>query len=88
MQEYVEAATLCKFCKTGTLLNLDEMNATLLPLSDPSQEPLQINVLDYLLGVIPKSIVLCSWCCVMQSAEEEENGHLYIMPATMDKTIS
>ena len=52
VQEYVEAATLCKFCKTGTLLNLDELNATFLPLSDPSVEPLQINVLDYLLGVI------------------------------------
>ncbi|XP_041014156.1 translin-associated protein X [Juglans microcarpa x Juglans regia] len=51
VQEYVEAATFCKFCKTGTLLNLDEINATLLPLSDPSFEPLQINVLDYLLGL-------------------------------------
>ncbi|XAR65315.1 hypothetical protein NMG60_11009400 [Bertholletia excelsa] len=51
VQEYVEAATLCKFCKTGTLLNLDEINAALLPLSDPSHEPLQINVLDYLLGL-------------------------------------
>lgn len=51
IQEYVEAATFCKFCRTGTLLNLDEMNATLFPLSDPSLEPLQINVLDYLLGV-------------------------------------
>ncbi|CAO2828350.1 unnamed protein product [Amaranthus hypochondriacus] len=51
VQEYVEAATLCKFCKTGTLLNLDELNATFLPLSDPSLEPLQINVLDYLLGL-------------------------------------
>ncbi|PRQ42619.1 putative Translin family [Rosa chinensis] len=27
------------------------MNATLLPLSDPSLEPLQINVFDYLLGL-------------------------------------
>lgn len=52
VQEYVEAATLCNFCKNGTLLNLDEINATLLPLSDPSLEPLQINILDYLLGVI------------------------------------
>ncbi|KAG2702553.1 hypothetical protein I3843_06G088800 [Carya illinoinensis] len=51
VQEYVEAATFCKFCKTGTLLNLDEINATLLPLSDPSFEPLQINVLDYILGL-------------------------------------
>ncbi|XP_038885503.1 translin-associated protein X isoform X2 [Benincasa hispida] len=51
VQEYVEAATLCKFCKTGTLLSLDEINATLLPLSDPSLEPLQINNLDYLLGL-------------------------------------
>ncbi|XP_011009559.1 PREDICTED: translin-associated protein X isoform X2 [Populus euphratica] len=51
VQEYVEAATFCKFCRTGTLLNLDEINATLLPLSEPSVEPLQINVLDYLLGL-------------------------------------
>lgn len=52
MQEYVEAATFFKFCKAGTLLNLDEINAALLLLSDPSLEPLQINVLDYLLGVM------------------------------------
>ncbi|KAK9059983.1 hypothetical protein SSX86_020687 [Deinandra increscens subsp. villosa] len=51
IQEYVEAATLCKFCTAGTLLKLDEMNSMLLPLSDPSCEPLQINVLDYILGL-------------------------------------
>lgn len=51
VQEYVEAATFCKFCKSGTLLNLDEINATLLPLSEPAFEPLQINVLDYILGL-------------------------------------
>ncbi|XP_020547247.1 translin-associated protein X isoform X1 [Sesamum indicum] len=51
VQEYVEAATLCNFCKTGALLNLDQINASLRPLSDPSVEPLQINVLDYLLGL-------------------------------------
>ncbi|XP_077242300.1 translin family protein [Tasmannia lanceolata] len=51
VQEYVEAATLCNFCKSGSLLNLSEINTSLLPLSDPSLEPLQINVLDYLLGV-------------------------------------
>ncbi|MQM01280.1 hypothetical protein Taro_034031 [Colocasia esculenta] len=51
VQEYVEAATLCRFCKAGTLLNLDEINANLLSLSEPSTEPLQINILDYLLGV-------------------------------------
>ncbi|CAL1360107.1 unnamed protein product [Linum trigynum] len=51
IQEYVEAATFCNFCRNGTLLNLDEMNATLLPLNDPAHEPLQINVLDYLLGL-------------------------------------
>ncbi|KAL5761579.1 hypothetical protein ACOSP7_017843 [Xanthoceras sorbifolium] len=51
VQEYVEAATFCKFCRTGTLLNLEEINATLLPLNDPSLEPLQVNVLDYLLGL-------------------------------------
>jgi predicted translin family RNA/ssDNA-binding protein len=51
IQEYVEAATFCSFCKSGTLLKLDEINNTLLPLSDPSLQPLQINILDYLLGV-------------------------------------
>ncbi|PIN16091.1 Translin-associated protein X [Handroanthus impetiginosus] len=51
VQEYVEAVTLCNFCKTGSLLNLDEINASLRPLSDPSTEPLQINVPDYLLGI-------------------------------------
>ncbi|KAK3163502.1 hypothetical protein QOZ80_1AG0004530 [Eleusine coracana subsp. coracana] len=51
VQEYVEAATFCRFCKTGTLLTLTEINESLLALSDQSVEPLQINVLDYLLGV-------------------------------------
>ncbi|CAK8561717.1 unnamed protein product [Lathyrus sativus] len=51
IQEYVEAATFCSFCKNGALLKLDEMNDTLLPLSDPSLQPLQINILDYLLGL-------------------------------------
>ncbi|KAE9597935.1 hypothetical protein Lal_00029604 [Lupinus albus] len=51
IQEYVEAATFCNFCKSGTLLKLDEINNTFLPLSDPSIEPLQINILDYLLGI-------------------------------------
>lgn len=59
VQEYVEAATFYKFCRTGTLLHLEEINSTLLPLSDPSLEPLQINVLDYLLGVI-YSILNCT----------------------------
>ncbi|KAG4987380.1 hypothetical protein JHK85_030363 [Glycine max] len=51
IQEYVEAATFYGFCKSGTLLKLDEINKTLLPLSDPSLDPLQINILDYILGV-------------------------------------
>ncbi|XP_073302641.1 uncharacterized protein [Primulina huaijiensis] len=51
VQEYVEAATFCTFCKTGGLLDLNEINASLMSLSDPSVEPLKINVLDYLLGV-------------------------------------
>ncbi|KAG2587873.1 hypothetical protein PVAP13_5NG177600 [Panicum virgatum] len=46
VQEYVEAATLCRFCKTGTLLSLAEINDSLLALSDKSVEPLQINVAD------------------------------------------
>lgn len=52
VQEYVEAATFCNFCKTGGLLDLNEINASLMSLSDPSVEPLKINVLDYFLGVI------------------------------------
>ncbi|CAM8979936.1 unnamed protein product [Rhodiola kirilowii] len=51
VQEFIEAATFCRFCKTGTLLKLEEINADLLPLSGPSIEPLQINILDYLLGL-------------------------------------
>lgn len=51
VQEYVEAATFYQFCRTGTLLNLDEINATFAPFSDPCIEPLQINILDYLLGL-------------------------------------
>jgi len=51
VQEYVEAATFYKFCLSGTLCTLDEINTTLVPLSDPSLEPLQINILDYILGV-------------------------------------
>lgn len=51
VQEYVEAATFYKFCLSGTLCTLDEINTTLVPLSDPSLEPLQINILDYILGL-------------------------------------
>ncbi|CAM9001276.1 unnamed protein product [Rhodiola kirilowii] len=51
VQEFIEAATFCRFCKTGTLLKLEEINADLLPLTGPSIEPLQINILDYLLGL-------------------------------------
>ncbi|PKA58489.1 hypothetical protein AXF42_Ash008776 [Apostasia shenzhenica] len=51
VQEYVEAALFCRFCRTGTVLGLNEINATLVPLSHPSDEPLQINVLDYVLGL-------------------------------------
>ncbi|XP_020586877.1 translin-associated protein X isoform X2 [Phalaenopsis equestris] len=51
IQEYVEAATFCRFCRNGSLLDLNEINATLLPLSDQYDEPLQINPLDYLLGL-------------------------------------
>ncbi|CAH8383392.1 unnamed protein product [Eruca vesicaria subsp. sativa] len=51
VQEYVEAATFYKFCVSGTLSTLDEINSTLLPLSDSSLEPLQINILDYILGL-------------------------------------
>ncbi|GKC40849.1 translin-associated protein X, partial [Tanacetum coccineum] len=51
IQESVKAATLCKLCTTGNLLNLEELNSMLLPLSDPSFEPFQINILDYVLGL-------------------------------------
>ncbi|KAL1367897.1 hypothetical protein AAHE18_02G082000 [Arachis hypogaea] len=48
---YVEATTFCGFCKNGMLLTFDEINNTLLPLSDLSLQPLQINIIDYLLGL-------------------------------------
>ena len=51
VQEYVEAATFFRFCKAGTLMNLDEINANLASLNLPFAEPLRINILDYLLGV-------------------------------------
>ncbi|XP_044466409.1 translin-associated protein X isoform X2 [Mangifera indica] len=51
VQEYVEAAIFCKFCRTGALLNIEEINASLLQLSEPAIEPFQINVLDYILGL-------------------------------------
>ncbi|KAK8963549.1 hypothetical protein KSP40_PGU002581 [Platanthera guangdongensis] len=51
VQEYVEAATFCRFCRKGSLLGLNEINSTLAPLSDQNDEPLQINALDYLLGL-------------------------------------
>ncbi|CAN7002700.1 unnamed protein product [Brassica oleracea var. botrytis] len=51
VQEYVEDATFYKFGMSGTLCTLDEINSTLLPLSDPSLEPLQINILDYIFGL-------------------------------------
>ncbi|KAM7264480.1 hypothetical protein ACFE04_002163 [Oxalis oulophora] len=51
VQEYVEAASFFKFCKTGSLLSRDEINASLLPLNDSSLQPFQINILDYLLGL-------------------------------------
>ncbi|KAL3655033.1 hypothetical protein CASFOL_000819 [Castilleja foliolosa] len=35
----------------GNILSLDDINASLRTLSDPSIEPLQINVVDYLLGI-------------------------------------
>ncbi|GER29787.1 cellulose synthase family protein [Striga asiatica] len=58
IQEYVEAATLCNFCKNGTLLNLDGINTSLLPLSDPSVEPLQIKChLEFICNE------LASWGC-------------------------
>ncbi|KAL3633920.1 hypothetical protein CASFOL_022682 [Castilleja foliolosa] len=58
VQEYIETATLCNFCKNGTLLSLDDINASLRTLSDPSIEPLQINVLDYLLGIADLTVEL------------------------------
>lgn len=51
MQEYVEAATVLEFCKTGTLLTLADLNNRLTKLSDPSTRPFKINLSDYLLGI-------------------------------------
>ncbi|XP_047043775.1 translin-associated protein X-like [Lolium rigidum] len=72
VQEYIEAATFCRFCKTGTLLSLDEINDSLLALSDKSVEPLQINVLDYILGVADLSGELMRLAIGRISDEEVE----------------
>lgn len=51
MQEYVEAATVLEFCKTGRLLTLADLNNRLTKLSGPSTSHFKINLSDYLLGI-------------------------------------
>lgn len=51
MQEFVEAATTLEFCKTGKLLTLQQLNASLSHLKDVSDAPFSISTGDYLLGV-------------------------------------
>ncbi|KAG0462320.1 hypothetical protein HPP92_020796 [Vanilla planifolia] len=51
VQEYVEAATFCRFCREGTILDLKEINTTLHSLGDSHHKPLQISTIDYLLGL-------------------------------------
>ncbi|KAJ7551832.1 hypothetical protein O6H91_06G031000 [Diphasiastrum complanatum] len=51
LQEFVEAATLVEYCKTGKFLTLENLNKTFLEMKDASATPFIINVEDYLLGV-------------------------------------
>eukprot|EP01018_Ginkgo_biloba_P037811 Gb_34865 [translate_table: standard] len=51
VQEYVEAATVIEFCKTGRLLTLADLNNDLSELSNLPTNSFKINLLDYLLGV-------------------------------------
>ncbi|KAG0460897.1 hypothetical protein HPP92_021194 [Vanilla planifolia] len=58
VQEYVEAATFCRFCREGTILDLKEINTTLHSLGDSHRKPLQISTIDYLLGNIYRELTL------------------------------
>eukprot|EP00249_Psilotum_nudum_P006184 c19516_g1_i1 orf=416-1258(-) len=51
MQEYVEAATLLEYCKSGKLLTLEDINKAFSELKDASNSPITLNLSDYLLGV-------------------------------------
>ncbi|KAH9295345.1 hypothetical protein KI387_038933, partial [Taxus chinensis] len=51
IQEYVEAATVLEFCKSGKLLTLADLNSDISKLSDLSTSQFKINILDYLLGI-------------------------------------
>ncbi|KAL0730207.1 hypothetical protein Bca4012_026300 [Brassica carinata] len=46
VHEYVDAATVFKFCVSRTLSTPDEINAMLLQLNAPSLKPPQINKLN------------------------------------------
>ncbi|XP_057869290.2 uncharacterized protein LOC131076229 isoform X1 [Cryptomeria japonica] len=51
IQEYVEAATVLEFCKSGKLLTVADLNNEISKLGDSSTSQFKINILDYLLGI-------------------------------------
>ncbi|EFJ05514.1 hypothetical protein SELMODRAFT_233937 [Selaginella moellendorffii] len=51
MQEFVEAATVVEFCKTGKLLTLQQLNSSLCGVKDASGVSFSVDIDDYLLGI-------------------------------------
>lgn len=51
MQEYVEAASVLHYAKTGRLLTLAEANAELADVQDAGGQAFRLSAADYLLGV-------------------------------------
>lgn len=59
IQEYVEAATVLEFCKSGKLLTLADLNNEISKLGNSSTSQFKINILDYLLGVSTRYLCSC-----------------------------
>lgn len=51
MQEYVEAATVVEYSKTGCLLTLQQVNQSFSDMKDADNLPFKVSIPDYILGV-------------------------------------
>jgi predicted translin family RNA/ssDNA-binding protein len=51
IQEYVEAATVVEYAKSGTLATLHELNQSFANVKDADNMPFTISIPDYILGV-------------------------------------
>ncbi|CAM6129276.1 unnamed protein product [Calypogeia fissa] len=51
IQEYVEAATVVEYCKTGSLLTLQQLNQSFADMRDADNMPFTVSIPDYILGV-------------------------------------